>query len=92
MRSADIPCRWGGEEFIALLKNCQLAEAVAVAERLRRDVEREDMTDITEGMHITISVGVAEATGANDKDAVMMADQALYRAKNLGRNRDCTYE
>lgn len=92
MRSADIPCRWGGEEFIALLKNCQLAEAVAVAERLRRDVERENMTDITEGMHITISAGVAEATGANDKDAVMMADQALYRAKNLGRNRVCTYE
>ncbi|MCK7594730.1 sensor domain-containing diguanylate cyclase [Pseudomarimonas salicorniae] len=81
-------CRYGGEEFVAVAPLSQPDQAQALAERLR--ARTADRTLISEGRHIpvTISVGIAlREQAASALDTVRRADEALYRAKALGRNR-----
>jgi diguanylate cyclase (GGDEF)-like protein len=80
-RDADYVFRYGGEEFLLLLPWTETAAACATAERLRRSVEKE--------MGVTISLGVASCQqGMMEKESlIQMADEALYRAKQNGRNR-----
>jgi diguanylate cyclase (GGDEF)-like protein len=88
LRNHDIPCRYGGEEFLAILPNTPKEGAMSVAERLRRDVE--DMA--VDGLKVTISIGVAEYPSfdvAEQAGLVEAADGALYQAKKGGRNRVC---
>jgi diguanylate cyclase (GGDEF)-like protein len=90
-RSSDIVARIGGEEFAMLLPETSLAEACAVAERLRKTVaERSIMLDGVP-LQVTVSVGVAEAHPDfhGIPDLLKRADQALYEAKRTGRNRIC---
>jgi len=80
-RDADLVARYGGEEFIVILPETPMGDACEVSERLRRAVE--EQTDVT------ISLGVA-SLGGGMEDAVGLirgADEALYRAKESGRNR-----
>jgi diguanylate cyclase (GGDEF)-like protein len=89
-RSADIVVRSGGEEFVLMLPDTALAAAAEVCERLRARVETTPV-DIGTGvpLQITISIGLAAAP-AYDLDALMRrADEALYAAKQAGRNRLC---
>ncbi|MCY1507888.1 diguanylate cyclase (GGDEF) domain protein [compost metagenome] len=91
IRAGDLPCRVGGEEFLVLMPAGDVGIARRVAERIRSTVER---TDMPEGVgRITISIGVARwPEDSGDTDAVMkFADQALYGAKNAGRNRVVVY-
>ncbi|MBB6015761.1 GGDEF domain-containing protein [Deinococcus radiopugnans] len=76
--------RWGGEEFIVLLPGLAKPEALVVAERLRREISGQPLADL----EITASFGVASYRGANDTADQLFgrADQAMYEAKNLGRN------
>lgn len=75
--------RYGGEELVLLLSNHSTHEAVAVAERARRMLESEPI----EGVHVTASFGVGTFPAASDAPAlVRAADEALYDAKNRGRN------
>lgn len=76
--------RWGGEEFLILLPGARLAEACRRAEAMRRDVAQNPIDD---GLHVTLSLGVAEL-GAGEKldNCLRRSDQALYRAKDAGRN------
>jgi diguanylate cyclase (GGDEF)-like protein/PAS domain S-box-containing protein len=86
LRKYDLPCRYGGEEFLAILPNTAGAGALAVAERLRRDID--DM--VVDGLQVTISLGVAtwpELEVASSEQLVERADQALYLSKEAGRNR-----
>ena len=86
LRNHDVACRYGGEEFAAILPNTPLQGAFAVAERLRRDVEELDI----EGLRVAISVGVAtypEHEAPGPEALVQAADAALYQAKSAGRNR-----
>lgn len=77
--------RWGGEEFIVLLPGYNAEGAGKVAERLRREVE---VFEFDEVGHRTVSVGVAAARPGETEDQVFIrADNALYRAKEGGRNR-----
>ena len=89
IREGDIGCRYGGEEFAVILPTADIAKAYSVAERLRWLFETADIyiePDMT--VHSTISIGVAElADGENEDQLFEKADQALYQAKQNGRNR-----
>ena len=85
-----VPCRFGGEEFVVLLPNTGLEEAAVRAEELRAKIEGLTIR-YGEGQlpPVTISAGVAAwpAAGANLMELLRAADDALYRAKQNGRNR-----
>jgi two-component system, cell cycle response regulator len=90
VRSVDLVARLGGEEFVVVMPETDLAIAAAVAERLRAAVAREPFT-VREGgprLSVTISIGVAVAAAeAGDRDSMLKrADDALYAAKTRGRN------
>lgn len=79
--------RFGGDEF-AIALPLALAEAIVVAERIRRTVEQLDLPQAP-GLHCSISLGLAEASDADAslREWIESADRALYRAKQAGRNR-----
>jgi diguanylate cyclase (GGDEF)-like protein/PAS domain S-box-containing protein len=90
MRSADAICRYGGEEFAVLLPQTDMESAVAIAERLRRRAS--EVTVEKTGTSLSVSIGVTTAhhRGARTlTDLIAGADEALYRAKQEGRNRVC---
>ncbi|HEX2216130.1 MAG TPA: PleD family two-component system response regulator [Xanthobacteraceae bacterium] len=91
IRGIDLACRYGGEEFVIVMPETDMAVAAMVAERLRRRVAGEPFP-IGQSMRpieVTISIGIAALAGAEDTAAAILkrADQALYRAKRDGRNR-----
>ena len=88
VRKSDTLARWGGEEFTVLMENCGEAEAVKAAEELRRRIAQLAI-DNQPDIRTTASFGVAEfAVGEETASPlVARADTALYRAKELGRNR-----
>lgn len=91
LRESDVICRWGGEEFLILLKNCALEKATAIAENLRNTIATNDFsrtTDLAKGrLNLTVSMGVAECKTQESEDSVFeRADVALYQAKESGRN------
>lgn len=89
IRKQDIIARWGGEEFIVLLPDTALPEAVALAERLRAKLADEPV--VVDGMEVpvTASFGVAarDAEVFDIEELISRADRSLYRAKQDGRNR-----
>jgi diguanylate cyclase (GGDEF)-like protein len=91
MRAADVPARFGGEEFAILLPETSPARAAAIADRIRRAVAAAPIRCETsqEPIHVTISMGVASFPGdATDAhELVHRADLAVYRAKLDGRDR-----
>jgi two-component system cell cycle response regulator len=90
LRSVDIVGRYGGEEFLAVLPQTGYAEALATAERLRRRIEEHSFHAGEAPLEISVSIGVATYPGAGVKSAselIHVCDQALYRAKEAGRNR-----
>ncbi|MFH1783657.1 MAG: diguanylate cyclase [bacterium] len=94
-RGVDILSRYGGEEFVVILPETDLADAQAVAEKIRKAVE----DTVFEGEEkqplgkITISGGVAVyRQNITEDQFIGRADEALYRAKELGRNKICVYE
>jgi diguanylate cyclase (GGDEF)-like protein/PAS domain S-box-containing protein len=85
VRKVDVPCRYGGEEFLAILPGTNQAGAIIVAERLRHAIEQMEV----DGLKVTISIGVAtlpELDVPGPSQLVEAADAALYRAKRAGRN------
>jgi len=92
LREVDIIGRIGGEEFAILLPETNHTEALEVAERLRLAVA-ESKVPMKDGLPVqyTVSIGVSSVTSADDNIDVLLsrADQALYQAKQSGRNRVC---
>lgn len=85
LRSSDTVCRWGGEEFLLFANSTTLEDMVALAEKLRREIESVFAED---QCAITISLGVTTSDGNEEiADALVRADTAMYRAKHNGRNR-----
>jgi two-component system cell cycle response regulator len=90
IRGIDLACRYGGEEFVVVMPETDMAVATVVAERLRRRIASEPfpIQEAARSIEVTISIGIA-GLGPRDTAAsvIKRADQALYRAKRDGRNR-----
>lgn len=95
-RSADLVCRYGGEEFSVVLPGLDLAAATAFAERVRERIDLECGPGVREvdALRVTVSLGIETLSReiAVGPALIDRADQALYRAKRGGRNRVCTFE
>jgi len=91
LRSVDFIARWGGEEFIMLLPGADMKGAAEVAERVRKSVEDLILpTEDGEETRITVSLGINSIIPqceVSSDELIKEADQALYKAKGLGRNR-----
>lgn len=89
-RPSDVVCRFGGEEFVVLMPETTIDRAMRVAERVRRSVADSafPVGGAAVSVPVTVSIGVAESLGAHDTadKIVKRADEALYRAKETGRN------
>lgn len=87
-RQQDLVARWGGEEFMILLPDTGRAEATALAQRLRRQVQSARIAHGAGVLGVTVSIGVGALSSADDalEHVLRRADRALYRAKSAGRN------
>ena len=87
VRSFDMVCRWGGEEYVAVIANVEGDELIATANRCRLLVEQSDIPAI-QGLRVTISIGAAIARAEDTVDTIIRrADMLMYRSKEAGRNR-----
>lgn len=88
MRESDLVARYGGEEFLFCFAGSDESEAAHRCEDLRAAVEREDWAQLSPGLRVTMSIGLAMLRDEADASAVLHhADTCLYEAKRLGRNR-----
>lgn len=87
-RSDDTPCRYGGEEFVLLLPKADAEQARQVAERIRQRLEQSSFDTLSgQRVSVTISIGVAQAGPDETMQSLFTrADEALYRAKQKGKN------
>jgi diguanylate cyclase (GGDEF)-like protein len=89
LRTDDVLCRYGGEEFCILLPNTNIGAAQQVGERIRQKIERTEIKHEEHSFRLTVSIGIADLE-KSPKHSVMgllgHADQALYTAKHKGRN------
>lgn len=90
LRNIDIPARYGGEEFVVILPKIGLENAISVAERIRKDIGRLAVPTRKTSLKLTVSIGVSSYPENGCKSALEMlelTDQALYKAKDGGKNR-----
>lgn len=87
-REEDLVVRWGGEEFAVLLPNCNSDDAMVICERIRLAITQIDCSSLATDMALSISIGVT-SYHQNDsfEQLISRADDALYTAKQAGRNR-----
>ncbi|MGE0680386.1 MAG: diguanylate cyclase [Candidatus Binatia bacterium] len=89
-RASDVVARYGGEEFVVLLCEARLEQAVVAAERLRAAVKARSFTHPSGSFQVTMSVGLTTSAIGESADPAQLlaeADEALYAAKNRGRDR-----
>ncbi len=92
VRHADVLSRYGGEEFVVLLPQTSAQQACRLAERLREEIAATPINLSHGPIRITVSIGVSSLTaGMDGEELLRTADAALYRAKQTGKNRVCTY-
>lgn len=91
LREYDVVCRFGGEEFLVICPGADIQIAMALGDRIRSAVENNHMSTPEFEGHVTISIGVSVRGDehANPQDMIKEADEALYAAKNAGRNKVC---
>lgn len=90
LRASDIAVRWGGEEFLVVLKGCALDHARQVAEQLRLKIGQQPFHAGKHTIPVTVSIGASQYDGAESyEQSIGRADAGLYAAKNGGRNRVC---
>jgi diguanylate cyclase (GGDEF)-like protein len=92
IRDGDSFGRYGGEEFLLMLPDTGEQDAVVLAERVRVAIDELTFAAISEDLHVTVSIGIAEfCAGESIGQTVARADEALYVAKSSGRNRILRY-
>lgn len=88
VRGQDVVSRWGGEEFLIMLPETRIDSAMRVAENLRHKIENSPIAALDSEINLTASFGVCEINGTTPLNrALNLADKALYKAKENGRNR-----
>lgn len=88
VRQVDYVAHFGGEEFACLLANTDIATAIKITERIRISLTNYNFSDIAPSLNVTVSIGVANFKRFNTvQETLMSADNRMYRAKELGRNR-----
>ncbi|MEM8988187.1 MAG: PleD family two-component system response regulator [Pseudomonadota bacterium] len=93
VRGIDLACRYGGEEFVVVMPDTDQGFAYMVAERLRQDIADEPVSlgESEADLNVTVSIGIATSGAGSGiespQDLIQRADEALYDAKNGGRNR-----
>ena len=89
VRSDDVACRYGGEEFTIILPECSLQQAMRRGEQIRAGLERRSFEHKGKSHTVTVSIGVAAFDETTDRVERLLAcaDEALYEAKRAGRNR-----
>lgn len=96
IRKTDIPVRYGGEEFLLLIRDLDIYIAKSVGERIRKQLEKQRIYIGSEGdrKRVTVSCGIAQYPkhAPNIKDAIECADRALYHAKEYGKNMVVLYD
>ena len=89
-RKADLPARWGGDEFAVLLPETTCSDAGEVAERIRQAVAQQQVPVRGTGVKISLSIGIADLNAGeidSPERMIALADRALYTAKEMGRDR-----
>ncbi len=87
VRDVDIPARYGGEEFAVMFPNTSLEEAAPIAETVRKAIYRSVVEFEGKTLRVTASAGLAQSSaGEAEAEWIKRADEALYAAKNAGRN------
>jgi diguanylate cyclase (GGDEF)-like protein len=90
LRHSDIVCRWGGEEFIVLLKDTDGETGLKIAEKIRHHVEQQRYAYNNSTLQLTVSIGLTTLQADDTLHTLLSrADHAMYRAKQSGRNRTC---
>lgn len=94
VRTVDLAARYGGEEFAVVLEDSDRKGGITMAERIRREVELLTLRHERDLVQVTLSLGLAvfPENGREKAELIGRADQALYRAKQLGRNRVVGWE
>ncbi len=88
IRTSDCICRWGGDEFLLLLKDCSLKQGERLAEKPRQSIAETIIYYEGKVIRVEISLGIAQwRKGEKQEDLLHRTDQALYLAKEKGRNR-----
>jgi len=90
LRSHDIPCRYGGEEFAVLLPETEPTESIVIAERIRRTVAEIRIREGRRMIGTTISIGISsypKSARRSAPDLLRKADAALYQAKREGKDK-----
>ena len=88
VRESDLICRWGGEEFVILLKNCNNVDAYNKAVQLKEQIA---LLGEKFGFKITMSFGISNILNKPLKTAIDEADKAMYKSKEDGRDRVTVY-
>jgi two-component system cell cycle response regulator len=93
VRAMDLPCRYGGEEFVVVMPATKPADAARVAERVRAAISSEAFEIGDHSVSVSVSIGVSASRGGEDRPESLLrrADEALYRAKAAGRNQVIVY-
>lgn len=88
IRESDVICRWGGEEFVILLRDCAINEAVKITEKIREEITRKTIHVNGEEVRLTLSAGLAEyREGESLSQLAIRADKLMYEAKRQGKDR-----
>ncbi len=88
LRDPDVVCRYGGEEFAAFLPETSMGGAFTTAERVREAVQNHNFCSGNPVIQVSVSIGVTQSDRRDKRyeSALVRADQALYKAKEAGRN------
>lgn len=96
VRKSDVPVRYGGEEFMILIRDMDIIIAKSVGDRIRRQLEKQRIYigQQEKRQRVTVSCGVAQypSHSVNIKEVIEKADQALYHAKEIGKNIVVTFD